>query len=98
MLPAEHAAMVVKWRVHILLKSFTVLNTCSIAMWQRHLSFIFILSCYIRSHLSKPEGQYLNTLISTSGGSSHLLTICIYTLRSDHFDIDLRHLSDIVYH
>ncbi len=85
--PAEHAAVVVKWRVHVLLKSFTVLNTCSVAVWQRRLSFIFILSCYIRSRLSEPEGRYLNTLISTSGTCPISRTTsynsCIVPLLSD---------------
>src|SRR5258708_21266641 len=66
--PAGHAAMVVKWHVHILLKSFTILNTCSITMWQRCPSFMFILilSHHIRGCVSQPEGQYLNVVISSS--------------------------------
>ena len=50
--PAGCAAMVVKWHVHILLKSFTG----HIALWQGHPSFMFILSHYIRGRVSQPEG------------------------------------------
>jgi len=49
--PVGCAAMVVKWHVHILLKSFTG----HIALWQGHPSFMFILSHYIRGRVSQPE-------------------------------------------
>ncbi len=94
--PAGHAAMVVKWHVHILLKSFTILNTCSITMWQRCPSFMFILilSHHIRGCVSQPEGQYLNVAILSSGGSSVLLTLCTCTMISECCDIILRTPSD----